>query len=382
MDYPVVAVLTGDLNGCVMWRAQQPVAALQRRGYPVTHALFDNKAAVVQSTARADLVMIPRALFERPQTERGFFEWAGRNHAICYEADDDIWNPSPYLDGVLDDTKRREFPKVAHRARRAASKCDGIIVTNPFLAARARAIAKPAATVEVVPNLIDLEWWDALMPLTVRQDPDLTVGWIGGQRNHLDVAIMLEAWVTLAKKYPTLKFLSAGWEIPEIAAAMPADRYRYIQPAPIEQYPALYRQVDIGCCPVQDTLFNRCKSPIKVMEYAAAGAAVVASSTMYSDWFSPEDGVSFAVTAEDWVREISFLVENAALRLERRDRIMSAVRRRFSLADHCYKWIDAWIEVWEVGKRRMALQGVRRDASIRTLSVPGRRRNPEVPLPG
>jgi hypothetical protein len=48
-----------------------------------------------------------------------------------------------------------------------------------------------------------------------------------------------------------------------------------------QTYRPLAHMVDIGCCAVADTPFSRAKTPIKAWEYAAAGAAVVATPALY-----------------------------------------------------------------------------------------------------
>jgi GT2 family glycosyltransferase/glycosyltransferase involved in cell wall biosynthesis len=73
---------------------------------------------------------------------------------------------------------------------------------------------------------------------------------------------------------------------------------------------------DIGVSPLLDTEFNRCKSAIKVMDYAALGLPVVASAhAEYEGAFDGDSGVRFVPnTVEAWVKGLSQLIDSEASR--------------------------------------------------------------------
>ena len=112
----------------------------------------------------------------------------------------------------------------------------------------------------------------------------------------------------------------------------------------IEDYPTAY-QVDIGCSPLADTPFNRCKSPIKLWEYGLAGAAVVASPTVYMDEVVNGASAFLAETAEDWERMLALLIENDWLRLNSAATLRTHVRQRHRLSTNALRWAEAYAQI-------------------------------------
>jgi glycosyltransferase involved in cell wall biosynthesis len=84
----------------------------------------------------------------------------------------------------------------------------------------------------------------------------------------------------------------------------------------------------IGLAPLLETPFNACKSPIKAMDYAALGLAVVASDTdVYCG--SIADGPAGRLvpnTPEAWYAALDGLVRDAVTR----GRMMAAARDAFA----------------------------------------------------
>jgi hypothetical protein len=132
----------------------------------------------------------------------------------------------------------------------------------------------------------------------------------GGIRPDRDVEAMAEAWGRIARRYSTVKFVVFGHRTDLFWEQLPADRIVVIPWVDVREYPAGLHNIDIGCAAVSDSEFNRCKSPIKAMEYAASGAAVVASPTVYGQLI--EHGVDgyIANTVEEWELYLSELVED------------------------------------------------------------------------
>jgi glycosyltransferase involved in cell wall biosynthesis len=120
----------------------------------------------------------------------------------------------------------------------------------------------------------------------------------------------------------------------------------------LEYYPSGLVEVDIGCASVADAAFERCKSPIKVYEYAVAGAAVVATPTVYSHVI--EHGVNgyLAETADEWHLYLSALVDRPSLRGIMARRLLRHVEKRCSLAENAWRWPAAWQQVADDARER------------------------------
>jgi glycosyltransferase involved in cell wall biosynthesis len=73
---------------------------------------------------------------------------------------------------------------------------------------------------------------------------------------------------------------------------------------------------DIGLAPLMESEFNKCKSAIKLMDYAACGLPIIASlHDEYLKSFNHEHGIRYVENnAESWVNAISLLIDDVKLR--------------------------------------------------------------------
>jgi glycosyltransferase involved in cell wall biosynthesis len=96
---------------------------------------------------------------------------------------------------------------------------------------------------------------------------------------------------------------------------------------------------DIGLAPLVDNRFNRSKSFIKILEYAALGVPFIASPVgPYADHVV--DGVTgfLASTPDEWAERLDQLIRSPWLRMK----IGGAAR------DWAAEWTtDRWIGKWE-----------------------------------
>jgi glycosyltransferase involved in cell wall biosynthesis len=104
---------------------------------------------------------------------------------------------------------------------------------------------------------------------------------------------------------------------------------------------------DIGIAPLADTPFNRGKSSIKAMDYAALGLAVVASDiAAYADTLADGvNGLLVANTGSAWFDALSRLVRDPALRLGLARGARAAFAERWTLAAQAEPRQAAWREV-------------------------------------
>lgn len=91
---------------------------------------------------------------------------------------------------------------------------------------------------------------------------------------------------------------------------VPADRVRTLPMVPIHEYPMLFIGLDVGLVPLRDARFNRAKSWIKGIEYAAAGVPFVASALPEYERLARTVGVGrVASRPKQWRAHLSDLLD-------------------------------------------------------------------------
>jgi glycosyltransferase involved in cell wall biosynthesis len=351
--------LIDEVNGPNLWRVLQPITALEKSGYP---AGWDFKSADLLGLVapHADGYLLPRISWPAAlrKTAEAWFDANRRNGKVTvYDADDDVFtSQETYRRVELNWTEGKSFEQLeGERYQRiwAMQQCDGVTVTTQRLATIVRSYTnKP---VIVVPNSIDIPWFRGIVQQTKRQIPGLTIGWAGGRRHDRDVEEMAEAWGRIARRYPEVRFVVQGWQPQVILEHVPFERIARLPWMPAEKYPSGIAQVDIGCCAVADTPFNRAKSPIKAMEHAVAGAAVVASPTLYDGLVVDGESGFIAERATDWERAMMLLIDSPSLRSMMARRLLKTVERKHSLAGNLWRWVSAWQTIRESAQRRLVV---------------------------
>ena len=360
LDAPLVgpsafAIVPDDRtnDACSMWRIWQPFSFLHLHGYPVGFArrqplVVDHHQAA--AAAGYDLHLLCR-VGAMPSDEAPMLGWFAQmrdaGKTVIYECDDDLFTP------FSSDQLARRAPNapsaVQLEAERAAcvwvlERCAGVTVSTQYLASVVRRFT--AAPVEVVPNAIDAQWFERLVPLGRRTVPGLTIGWAGGHRPGPDFTAMAVAWGRLARRYPRVTFVVQGSQNREIARHVPAHRLHPLPWMTVFDYPHGLLNIDIGCCPLEDRPFNRAKTPIKAWEYALCGAAVVASPTVYQRVIDHGRSGAVVATADEWEEALSRLVEDEDRRRATAAALKADVLAKWSLKQNYWRWPAAWNRLW------------------------------------
>jgi len=353
---PSMLALVGDMSGPTLWRVLWPVTALEKRGYPCGWALNHANGLGAVATAFEGYVL---ARLSWPPAQRSvaarWFDAIRRiGRVVIYDCDDDLFYPEvdrrSVAFGWSGGKTLEELEAVRAERVWAVQQCDGVTVSTQRLATVVRGITD--RPVVVVPNAIDLPWFRRVLRAQGRQLPRPVIGWVGGRRPDDDVKVMAEAWGRVARRCPAVRFVVGGHVPPVIQAHVPADRLVVVPWLPIERYPAGLADVDIACCSVADSPFNRSKSSIKAIEAAVAGAVVVATPTVYGSLV--EDGWSgyLAETADEWEARLVDLVERPALRAMMARRLLRVVEKRHALEVNLWRWPAAWSAIAEDALRR------------------------------
>ena len=351
-----VLAMIEDLDGCALWRVLLPISELQRQGYkdiewdshtnPLMAYVFHNEW---WRDHQYDAVILPRkhwATEDQWMADRWFASLHKAGISVIYEIDDDLFSKDfeqrLIADrGYTDEEARSRRGDIMHTIKR----CDGMTVSSQRLATMAQQYVD--IPIQVVPNYIDLRWFKQVQKRNQR-DPELTgitVGWAGGVRPDEDIEQMVQAWGVLAEKYPQITFVIQGHHAKIFYENVPEDRIAQIDWMPVDSYPAGLLNIDIGCCPLTDNTFNRAKTFIKAMEYAASGAAVVASPTVYGQLIEHGKDGYIAHSVDDWVEYLSALIESYRHRHTMSKALLAKVRKHHSLETQAWRWVHAWTEL-------------------------------------
>jgi glycosyltransferase involved in cell wall biosynthesis len=355
LDGPSVLALVGNMTGPTLWRILQPFRALQARGYSCE---WEHSTAPVVGplTRRMDAVLLPRLSWP-PESHKLASRWVDEHKAagrlVLYDCDDDLftygamqWQREVWERGeTLEQLDAERYERIW-----ALTVADGVTVSTVPLA---RIVASYTdRPVIVLPNAIDVPWFRSVFRASRRQISGTTIGWAGGQRSDRDLGVVGTAWARIAERFPAVRFVVYGWPAPPLVAAVPSERLCVIPWQSIERYPVGLVEIDVACCSVEADRWNENKSPIKAMEAALAGSAVVATPTVYGGLV--EHGVNgfLAETTDEWEAALVALVGRPSLRAMLARRLLRHVERRCSLSENLWRWPDAWSAIAEDARSR------------------------------
>jgi hypothetical protein len=113
------------------------------------------------------------------------------------------------------------------------------------------------------------------------------------------------------------------------------------------------QKCDLFVAPLEDNLFNRCKSAIKFLEYS-----VLAAPGVYSDLpayqMAIQHGVNgfLAAGLEDWELCLEKLIESPELRAELGRKAQQSVKKDWLLSDHAPEWAQVFRQAIDLSAGR------------------------------
>ena len=131
--------------------------------------------------------------------------------------------------------------------------------------------------------------WDAPPPLPLRRLDRVVIGWGGSSAHREDLRAALPALAGVLERHPEARVaIMSDPEVRPVLDGLPNDRVSFSPRGPLEAYYRFLEGVDIGIAPLAPTPFNRCRSDIRFIEYAAHGVlAVCADLEPYRDVVRP-----------------------------------------------------------------------------------------------
>ncbi len=284
---------------------------------PLDHPMIGGGMEVVLADAdealryRADIVICQR--HSAPDIERveQLVEHCRKTRArLVYDLDDDLLDIPP---------EHADFAMLAPRSLAVAAmvrEANAVWVSTTSLRDK---LATVRRDVRVMPNGLDERLWRAVPPPERAPFGPLRVLFMGTATHDADFALVLPALERLHAEHGDRVHVDV---LGFTARDLPSWIGRVKLPATASaSYPGFvnwmvnHNRWDAGAAPLLDTPFNRCKSPIKTIDYAALGLAVLASDvSVYrgsladgaAGWLAPE-------TTEGWFEAFSRLARDSRL---------------------------------------------------------------------
>ena len=335
LDHPaIVDGLPGEASGVVSGGSHRPIDMVMARADEL-------------SRLRCDIVATQRYAIPDVEAADALAARCRETGArLLYDLDDDLLHiPRDHPEATVLRPHAKTVARMLHHA-------DMVWASTPRLAETLRE-TRPAARprIRVVPNGLDERLWGTPQAQSGSYPYPVRLLFMGSATHGGDWAVVAPAMARLVAAFgPGVTFDMIGVVGP---IALP-NWVRRVSPSNSGKasYPGFVNWIthqppwDIGIAPLADTAFNRGKSAIKVMDYAALGLAVLASDVpAYRGAFADGAGVRLVANTEAaWFRALSDLIVDAASRRTLAQGARAALAAQHTLAAQAGARRVAWLE--------------------------------------
>lgn len=342
-------------NGCTWYRCMLPAQQLNRAGIHASVGMLGikNMASIKRFVIRRTndtvsdghniivmKVIMARAVLDfMPEAQR-------RGQKVVIDIDDlfDEIHESNHAHGSTDAKRSPDNNREIYKEIIALS--DALICSTPFIADYYRAI-HPDKPIFVVRNSIDIARWSRLK----MKNRKPIIGWLGATPwRSLDLE-QIAPFFNDYLKSRDLKFHHAGhlnWAAgAHLRLKVDPERCTVSPMVPLFELPTVYNHFDIGIVPLNDIPFNRAKSYIKGLEYAAAGVPFVASALPEYEYLAEQGIGRVASNKKEWANHFDELL-NFDLRRDESAHNWSIAKEKFSIESHAKQWLDVFNRIMEL----------------------------------
>ncbi|MEO1139574.1 MAG: glycosyltransferase [Pseudomonadota bacterium] len=310
--------LIGDLNlpQCRKYRVEQMAEFWASQGVPCDFAHYEDVPRAAQLLQNATHLCEYR-LKVCPETTTLRYEARRMGLPVLYDIDDPLFSVSAYgtyqnmkmLDPWLETHFMSEAPKYAGLMNAA----DMISVSTPGLVEHAGLYTRrPVVLRRNFADRDTLETGAAIM--AARPDPDALFRVVfasGSQGHEADFELIADEVEAFVMADPRRRLIVLGHFR---ADALPSGLKKQTEVVKFTTYDAYLShvaQADVALMPLQDDLFNRCKSAVRVIDAASVGVVSIVSDVgdlpnLVKDG---ETGI-VARSPEDWSRALNMLAAN------------------------------------------------------------------------
>jgi processive 1,2-diacylglycerol beta-glucosyltransferase len=318
------------------------VRLLRPLSYPTVAERFEIVLAPIYTGQPAEIVIVDRSWRPEinPDMADALIEQVRAGGAkLLHQLDDDLL--SLPLSSAFTAAQRESVARFVRGA-------DALLVSTPVLAQRMEGFNRHLYT---VPNALDERLFvpGGGNARSIFGDKPLVIGYMGTMTHDADLKLVLGALIAAHER------TEIAFELEIIGVVNEAETWRLLRalPFPVRQleaptveYPHFIAWFtsevhwDIGLAPLQETLFNRCKSDLKFLDYSAAGIPGIFSAGLV---YSPS--VTHGVTGwladssvESWCDALLTLLAAPDLRRQIAANAQRHLLQQRTLAQRSHEW--------------------------------------------
>ncbi|VXB91444.1 O-antigen biosynthesis protein [Pseudomonas sp. 8AS] len=324
---PTVLAHPADRFGCGHYRVMQPLKAQQDAG--LIEGIVTAGLLPVTELERfdPDVVILQRQIGEQRLEAMRRMKAFSRAFKV-YELDD-------YLPNLpLKNAHRQHMPKDILKSMRRGLACvDRFVVSTEALA---EAFADMHGEIRVVENCLPTHWWLGLQAER-RVSTRPRVGWAGGLGHAGDLELIADVVIELANEVDWVFFGICPEKIRPYVKEIHAG-------VAINSYPAKLASLnlDLALAPLEQNLFNECKSNLRLLEYGACGFPVISSDVRCYQGGLPVTRVKNRF--RDWVDAIRMHLSDLDATAKAGDELRAQVLEGWMLeGSNLEDWHKAWL---------------------------------------
>lgn len=270
----------------------------------------------------AQVVLIQREgsgySYSLSELKNWFPYWKAAGGKLIFEVDDDLLD----AEGLTSRHYEGDVNETINKVRYLASNADWVHVSSEQLAKLFGSFNK---NIRVIPNALDAELWQLDRfrhhdqgPYRRQPNGPVRIGYIGTPTHDQDLELISEAMKVIKKRYGDtveIEVIGAFQNSPPLFG-------KRVGLPKKNDYPNFVRWLqervhwDIGIIPLADNKFNKSKSYLKFLEYAALDMAIVVSD---APSYRPvakhgHNCLMAGVSIQDWVEKLMLLIEDGDFR--------------------------------------------------------------------
>ncbi|UCJ14700.1 glycosyltransferase [Pseudomonas sp. MM211] len=326
---PLATVLAhpADSSGSGHYRVMQPFMALQQAGL-VDGAISSGLMHVADlERYEPDVIVLQRQIGDDRIDAMRRMQALSRALKV-YELDD-------YLPNLpMKSIHRAHMPRdILRSMRRGLSYVDRFVVSTQPLADACRGLHDD---IRVMANCLPVAWWKGLHAQR-RVSTKPRVGWAGSISHTGDLEMIADVVSALADE---VDWVFMGM-CPEKIRPFVKEIHRGVD---INSYPQALAalNLDLAVAPLEENLFNECKSNLRLLEFGACGFPVVCSDVPSYEGDLPVTRVKNRY--RDWVDAIRMHVADLDATARAGDALQQQVMRDWMLeGDNLIAWQRAWL---------------------------------------